>query len=134
MKKIIKYSLYGLIYITIIFFLAIMFIATAKAELIKPNNGIEPYQVVKIQLKSLMNNDVPSKDNGIVQTWEFAHPNNQKYTGPLERFIVMLKGDSYSMLLNHLEHEIVQLKLTNSIAYYEVVVMDEKKVYYKFNW
>ena len=41
---------------------------------------------------------------------------------------------SYSMLLNHLEHEIVQLKLTNSIAYYEVVVMDEKKAYYKFNW
>ena len=54
-----------------------------RADLVKPNNGIEPYQVVKIQLKGLMNNDNPYKDVGIEQTWEFAHPNNQKYTGPL---------------------------------------------------
>ena len=47
------------------------------AELVKPNNGIEPYQVVKIQLRSLKQNDNPKKDNGIEQTWEFAHPNNQ---------------------------------------------------------
>ena len=38
MKKIIKYSLYGLIYLSIIFVLALFFIATAKADLIKPNN------------------------------------------------------------------------------------------------
>ena len=42
MKKIIKYSLYSLIYLFIIFLLAVMFIATAKADLIKPNNNIEP--------------------------------------------------------------------------------------------
>jgi hypothetical protein len=28
----------------------------------------------------------------------------------------MLKGDSYKMLLNHLEHSIVELKLTNYVA------------------
>jgi hypothetical protein len=33
MKKFVKYSLYGLIYAVIIFFLAIMFIVTAKAGL-----------------------------------------------------------------------------------------------------
>ena len=93
-----------------------MFIATAKADLIKPNNGIDPFQVVKIQLISLKNNNDPTKDNGIEQTWEFAHPNNQKYTGPLERFIVMLKSESYKMLLNHLDHKIFELKLTNSAA------------------
>ena len=37
----------------------------AFGELIKPNNGIEPIQVVKIQLKGLMNNDEPKKDSGI---------------------------------------------------------------------
>ena len=92
MKKIIKYSLYSLIYLFIIFLLAVMFIATAKADLIKPNNSIEPYQVVKIQLKSLKQNNKPKKDNGIKQTWEFAHPNNQKNTGPLDSFKVMIKG------------------------------------------
>ena len=65
------------------------------AELVKPNNGIEPYQVVKIQLRSLKQNDNPKKDNGIEQTWEFAHPNNQKNTGPLDRFKTMIKGKSY---------------------------------------
>jgi hypothetical protein len=134
MKKSIKYSLYGLIYLIIIFFFAIMFIVTAKADLIKPNNGIEPYQVVKIQLRSLMNNDEPERDNGIEQTWEFAHPNNQKYTGPLDKFIVMIKGQSYRMLLNHLDHEITEVELTNSIASYEVTVLDGSKTYYKFNW
>ena len=76
--KIKQILIYGLIYLAIIFFLAVMFIATAKADLIKPNNNIEPYQVVKIQLRSLKLNDKPTKDNGIEQTWEFAHPNNQK--------------------------------------------------------
>ena len=46
------------------------------ADIIKPNISIEPIQVVKIQLKSLQNNDKPIKDNGIDQTWLFAHPNN----------------------------------------------------------
>ena len=79
MKRFIKYSLYTLTYLIIIFFLAIMFIVTAKADLVKPNTDIDPDQVVKIQLSGLMNNDLPIKDNGIKQTWEFAHPLNKKY-------------------------------------------------------
>ena len=46
----------------------------------------------------------------------------------------MLKGQSYSMLLNHLEHKIVEIHLTNSLAKYEVTVLDSNKSYYKFNW
>ena len=134
MKKIIKYSLYGLIYLSIIFILALFFIATAKADLIKPNNNIEPYQVLRIQLNGLKTNDDPNKDSGIVQTWEFAHPNNQKNTGPLNRFINMLKGDSYEMLLNHLEHEVFQLQINDKIASYEVTILNKSKKYYKFKW
>ena len=134
MKKIIKYSFFGLIYLFIVFILAIIFLKEADAEIIKPNNGIEPYQVVKIVLRGLKNNDIPKKDNGIAQTWEFAHPNNQKYTGPLNRFIDMLKGQSYRMLLNHIDHKIIEVQLTNSIASYEVTVLDINKKYYKFNW
>ena len=104
------------------------------AELVKPNNGIEPYQVVKIQLRSLKKNDYPKKDNGIEQTWEFAHPNNQKNTGPLARFKTMIKGNSYEMLLNHLDHKIVELESSDLTALFEVTVLDKNKVYYKFNW
>jgi len=134
MKKIAKYSFLGLIYLIIVFILAISFINTAKAELVKPNNAIEPYQVIKIQLRSLKKNDNPKKDNGIEQTWEFAHPNNQKNTGPLDRFKTMIKGKSYGMLLNHLDHKIVEIKSTDSMALFEVTVLDKDKAYYKFNW
>ena len=134
MKKIVKLSLYGLLYLAIIFFLAIMFILTAKADLIKPNITIEPYQVVKIQLSGLKQNDTPVKDNGIEQTWEFAHPNNQKNTGPLDRFKAMLKGKSYRVLLNHLDHKVVELESGDLIALFEVTVLDKDKAYYRFNW
>ena len=120
--------------INFIIILSFFVLTTVKADLIKPNNGIEPYQVVKIQLRSLMNNDEPYQDIGIEQTWEFAHPNNKKFTGPLEKFKILLNSDSYKMLLNHVEHNIIEVKTTDSIASYEVTVLGEGKNYYKFRW
>ena len=108
--------------------------STSYAELVKPNNGIEPFQVVKIQLRGLKQNDNPKKDNGIEQTWEFAHPNNQKNTGPLERFKVMIKNKSYGVLLNHLDHKVVEINSSDLRALFEVTVLDKNKAYYKFNW
>tara|TARA_B100001996_G_scaffold10186_1_gene8585 strand:- start:158 stop:625 length:468 start_codon:yes stop_codon:yes gene_type:complete len=120
--------------LTLILILPFFIFTSLRAELIKPNSNIEPYKVVKIQLTSLMKNNYPNKDAGIKQTWEFAHPNNQRVTGPLDRFKIMLKGDSYKMLLNHLDHKIVAIKITNGVADYEVTVLDIEKKYYKFNW
>ena len=134
MKKIIRNFLYGLVYLFIVFILSLIFLKSVKAEIIKPNSSIEPYQVIKIVLRGLKNNDKPKIDNGIKQTWEFAHPNNQRYTGPLEQFINMLKGQSYSVLLNHLEHKILEIQLTDTVALYEITILDGNKTYYKFNW
>ena len=117
-----------------IFFFILIFLNPSFAEVIKPNSSIDPSQVVKIQLSALMKNDFPNKDRGIEQTWEFAHPNNQKMTGPLERFKNMLKTDSYSMLLNHSNHEILEVYLSNKVATFEVTVLDREKKYYKFKW
>ena len=134
MKKFIKYSIFAIIYLVLIYIFAILFIVTAKAEIIKPNNGIEPYQVVKIQLRGLKNNNEPFEDAGIEQTWEFAHPNNQKYTGPLERFKSMIKGNSFSMLLNHNDHQVSEIYNSEDVATFEVIVLDNDKKYYKFKW
>ena len=106
----------------------------SAADIIEPNSNIEPFQVIKIQLKSLQKNNSPSIDNGIEQTWEFAHPNNKKNTGPLDRFKTMIKGKSYEMLLNHLDHKVVEIKSTDLSALFEVTVLDKDKVYHKFNW
>ena len=116
------------------FLIFFIFLNNAISDIVKPNNGIEPFQVVKIQLRSLMKNDKPEKDTGIKQTWEFAHPNNRKVTGPLERFKIMIKTDSYSMLLNHKGHEIKEVYKSSEVATFEVTVLDKEKKYYKFKW
>ena len=105
-----------------------------KADIVKPNSKIKPDEVIKIQLKSLMKNDVPSKDNGIKQTWEFAHPNNQRFTGPLDNFTKMIKGDSYKMLIGHIGHEISEIDNDNKKALYEVIILGADKKYFKFRW
>jgi len=106
----------------------------AYADFIKPNAKIKPEEVIKIQLKSLMKNDTPSKDNGIKQTWEFAHPNNQRFTGPLDNFTKMIKGDSYKMLIGHIGHEISEIDNNNKRALYEVIILGPEKKYFKFRW
>ena len=109
-------------------------ISLSKADLLIPNNSISPAEVIKIQLSALMNNDSEFKDSGIEQTWTFAHPNNKKNTGPLPNFKMMIKGNSYNMLLNHLSHTITELGSSDKWAQFEVVILDKKKIYHKFNW
>jgi len=127
--KQIKYKFY--FKIILLFFL---FFKTSSAEILKPNTDIDPKKVVKIQLIALMKNDNPYKDYGIIQTWEFAHPNNQKATGPIEKFKNMIKTDTYSMLLNHVDHEVIEIYTSKDVATYEVTVLDIEKKYYKFKW
>jgi hypothetical protein len=90
----------------------------SNAELLNPNSNIKPKEVIKIQLNGLQQNDSKFKDSGIEQTWNFAHPNNKRVTGPLSNFKMMLKSDSYGMMINHLSHTIT----------------DKNKIYHKFNW
>ena len=115
-------------FLKIILFL-LLFLKSSLADIIKPSIEIEPEQVIKIQLSALMKNDNPYKDRGIIQTWEFAHPNNQKITGPLERFKSMIKTESYSMLLDHSNHEILEVYMSNKVSTFEVKVLDNEKKY-----
>ena len=117
-----------------IFILLLISISTSKADLLKPNNKIEPSEVVKIQLIGLQKNDLEFKDSGIEQTWQFAHPKNKKVTGPLDNFKRMIKGDTYQMMLYHLSHTITQLGSGDNWAQFEVVILDKNKIYHKFNW
>ena len=105
-----------------------------KADLINPSSLIKPKEVVQIQLTGLMNNDNQFKDSGIEQTWNFAHPDNKKNTGPLSNFKIMIKGRSYQMLLNHLSHTITEVGSSDKWAQFEVIILDKEKIYHKFNW
>ena len=114
--------------------LLLITISISKAEILKPSSDINPKKVVKIQLTGLQKNDLNFKDSGIEQTWNFAHPNNKKVTGPLGNFKKMLKGNSYEMMINHLSHTITQLGSSDKWAQFEVVILDKNKIYHKFNW
>ena len=117
-----------------IFVFSFLIISISKAELVKPNSNIEPAEVIKIQLIGLQKNDFDYKDSGIEQTWNFAHPNNKKNTGPLPNFKMMIKGNSYQMLLNHLSHTITKIGSSDKWAQFEVIILDKEKIYHKFNW
>ena len=121
-----------LIYSVVIIFL--LNLSISKAELQTPNSMILPAEVIKIQLIGLMNNDEKFKDSGIEQTWNFAHPENKKNTGPLPNFKMMIKSRSYQMLLNHLNHTITNIGSSDKWAQFEVIILDKEKIYHKFNW
>ena len=106
----------------------------SNAELLNPNSNIKPSEVIKIQLNGLQQNDSKFKDSGIEQTWKFAHPNNKRVTGPLSNFKMMLKSDSYGMMINHLSHTITELGSSDKWAQFEVIILDKNKIYHKFNW
>ncbi len=114
--------------------LLLITISFSNAELLKPNNSINPKEVVSIQLSGLKNNDQVYKDSGIEQTWNFAHPKNKRVTGPLDNFKRMIKSDSYQMMIDHLNHTITEVGSSDKWAQFEVIILDKNKIYHKFNW
>ena len=109
-------------------------ISISKSEILKPSSNIKPSEVVKIQLLGLQNNNDGFEDSGIEQTWNFAHPNNKKVTGPLDKFKIMIKSNSYQMMINHISHTITEIRGGDNWVQFEVIILDNKKIYHKFNW
>ena len=114
----------------ILFFL--LSINISSADLLKPNTTLKPIEVLTIQLNSLKNNNIPYKDAGIEQAWEFAHPNNKRVTGPLEKFKKMIYSKNYQLLISHINYEIILLNESKNILVYKVHILsrDKKKYYY----
>ena len=109
-------------------------ISISKSEMLKPSSNIKPSEVVKIQLLGLQNNNDGFEDSGIEQTWNFAHPNNKKATGPLDKFKRMIKSNSYQMMIKQISHTITEIRGGDNWVQFEVIILDNKKIYHKFNW
>ena len=116
----------------IVFFF--LFTSISSADLIKPNSNLKPFDVLMIQLNSLKDNNKPYKDAGIEQTWEFAHPNNKKITGPLDKFKEMIYGENYKILISHENTEITILKEKEDISVFKVIVLTKNKEKYYYIW
>ncbi|MCE2516640.1 MAG: DUF4864 domain-containing protein [Alphaproteobacteria bacterium] len=100
----------------------------------RPNPSISAAEVVAIQLDALMRNDSPDADDGIRQTWAFAHPDNRKVTGPLGRFIEMMKTPAYEPLLNHRRHTITEQNRAREWVQFKVLMEDRGGRVLAFAW
>lgn len=82
--------------------LVVVSLASGQDELhlssnLVPTPDLSPAQVVRIQLNALRHND--ARDRGIEVAFRFASPGNRENTGPLTRFISMIKQRPYSLML-----------------------------------
>jgi hypothetical protein len=118
----------------IIFIIMLSFTKLVHADIIKPAENLTAYDVVKIQLVALKNNNKPNKNTGIRQTWLFAHPENKKFTGPYDRFKKMLLGNQYNFLLNHDSHKIKLVKNSKDTYIYNIELISKEKRMYFYEW
>ena len=63
-----------------------------------PDAAYSPAEVVRLQVDALRG-DVD--DRGIEQAFRFASPENKRATGPLERFVRIVRAPDYLPMLNH---------------------------------
>lgn len=98
-----------------------------------PSPDLLPQQVVAIQLKALYDND--ETNTGIAVTFNFAAPGNKAYTGPLDRFIQLVKNPVYAPLLNFKKCEVNKIHIEGDQAQQIVIITDRhgKKAAYLFS-
>ena len=106
----------------------------AFAELLKPNPALKAIEVISIQLNALKDNNNPYLNAGVAQTWEFAHPSNRKYTGPLENFLKMMYTPSYVIMLGHTDHNIISVTDRDFITHFFVEITDKEGNKFGFTW
>ncbi|MFB6255851.1 MAG: DUF4864 domain-containing protein [Haloplanus sp.] len=99
-----------------------------------PDPEYGPEQVVGIQLEALADNDEPVEDAGIKTAYNFASPANRRTTGPLDRFLKMVKGPRYAPMVDHVEASTGPLERTGDRAEQRVTLTgpDGRTVTYQF--
>ena len=100
----------------------------------QPSSDLAPQDVVRIQVEALGNNDDPYPDAGIEITFAFASPSNQQVTGPLERFITLVKNPTYRDMINHIGADYGPVEIIGERALQSVVLTtpDGRRVGYLF--
>ena len=89
-----------------------------------PNPELKANEIVSLQLMAMQQNDV--SNHGIEITYRFASPQNKVQTGPLSRFIMLVKNPAYRPLLNHLDATFLNLKFEGNVAIQEVIITTSK--------
>ena len=97
-----------------------------------PEPELKPNDVVRLQLLAMQQND--DSDFGIEVTFRFASPSNKIQTGPLKRFIRLVRNPSYRPLLNHINATFLELNIEEDFAVQDVIITTSngERIGYRF--
>ena len=120
---------------TLIVFISILSFqvwASYDIENAYPEPELKPNDVVRLQLLAMQQND--DSDFGIEVTFRFASPSNKIQTGPLKRFIRLVRNPSYLPLLNHTNATFLELTVEEDFAVQDVIITTSKgeRIGYRF--
>ena len=71
---------------------------------------------------------------GIEQVWIFAHPDNKRMTGPLERFAGLFDNPAYEPLIGHSSASIKEVDRQDGMARFVVTVLARDGKTYGYYW
>ena len=103
-------------------------------ELPQPNAELQPGEVVQIIIDALSKNDYPFPDAGIETTFNFASPANKVNTGPLERFVTLVKGPVFGKMINHRDSTLskVIFEGNKALRLVQIVGENNETLYFAF--
>jgi Domain of unknown function (DUF4864) len=106
----------------------------AQLSDLTPRPELSPEQVVQYQVTVLQHNDEPKSDTGIERAFRFASPSNKQATGPLEKFVQIVKSPAYSPMLNSISSSIVGSEVNDNQAKIavKIVATDGRQLTYVF--
>ena len=106
----------------------------SPAVLPSPSVEHSPEDVVRIVIQALANNNTPFDNAGIVITFSFASPANKSQTGPIDRFIRMVKADPYGDMVNHSQSRFSEVAIegNNAYQYVQLTTDNGSQVVYGF--
>ena len=79
-----------------------------------PRPGLSPGEVIRIQIEALRHND--GEDRGIAVAFRFASPANRRQTGPLPRFVRMIRQGPYALMLDFREARYGKVEVREEVA------------------
>ena len=118
--------------LVLLFILPFQVWASYDIENAYPEPELKPNEVVKLQLLAMQQND--DSDFGIEVTFRFASPSNKIQTGPLKRFIRLVRNPSYRPLLNHINATFLEINIEEDFAVQDVIITTSngERIGYRF--
>ena len=97
----------------------------------RPDPSLSPTEVVRVQLEALRSND--DADRGIAVAFRFASPQNRSVTGPLSRFVNMIRVGPYSLMLSYRQAIYEDAEVRGDQARVRVILLGSREsVAYEF--